>query len=109
MKDLCDMFELNHLIKYLTCFKSSNLSCIDVFCTNKNTMFFNLSTVGTGISDPHRLICTVLQSTFCKGLLKFIYYRSYNSYNKEQFENKNEITDNGKFWKTVKAFFTDKC
>ena len=45
MKDLCDMFELNHLIKDPTCFKSSNPSCIDNFYTNKNTMFFNSSTV----------------------------------------------------------------
>ena len=39
MKDLCDMFELSHLIKDPTCFKSSNTSCIDNFYTNKNTMF----------------------------------------------------------------------
>ena len=29
MKDLCDVFELNHLIKDPICFKSSNPSCID--------------------------------------------------------------------------------
>ena len=28
----------------------------------------------------------MLRSTFCKGPPKFIYYRSYNNYNKEQFE-----------------------
>ena len=87
MKDLCDMFELNHLIKDPTCFKSSNPSCIDSFYTNKNTMFFNSSTVETGISDHHSLICTMPSSTFCKGPSKFIYYRSYNNYDKEQFEN----------------------
>ena len=76
MKDLCDMFELNHLIKDLTCFKSSHPSCIDNFCTNKNTMFFNSSTVETGISDHHSKVPS-----------KFIYYRFYNNYNKEQFEN----------------------
>ena len=85
MKDLCDMFELNHLIKDPTCFKSSNSSCIDNFYTSKNTMFFNSSTVKTGISDHHSLICTMLCSTFCKGPSKFIYYRYYNNYNKQQF------------------------
>ena len=44
MKDLFDMFELNHFIKDPICFKSSNSSCIDNFYTNKNTMFFNSST-----------------------------------------------------------------
>ena len=31
MKDLCDIFKLNHLIKGPACFKSSNPSCIDNF------------------------------------------------------------------------------
>ena len=87
MKELCDMFELNHLIKDPTYFKGSNPSCIDNFYTNRNKMFFNSSTVETGIFDHHSLICTLLCSTFCKGPSKFIYYRSYNNYNKEHFKN----------------------
>ena len=75
------MFELNHLIKDPTSFKSSNPSCIDNFYTNINTMF-NLSTIETGISDHHSLICIMLCSTFGKGPPKFLYYRSYNNYNK---------------------------
>ena len=67
--------------------KSSNPSCVDNFYTSKNKMFFNSSTVETGVSDHHSLICTMLRSTFCKGPSKFIYYRSCNNYNKEQFEN----------------------
>ena len=55
MKDLCDMFELNHLMKDPTCFKSSNPSCIDNFYTNKKIKFFNSSTVETDISDHHRV------------------------------------------------------
>ena len=86
-KNLCDMFELNHVIKEPTCFKSSNPSCTDNFYTNKNAMFFNSPNVEIGISDHHGLICTMLRSAFCKGPSKFIYYRSYNNYNKEQFEN----------------------
>ena len=50
-------------------------------------MFFNSSTVKTGISDHDILICTMLHSTFCKSPSKFIYYRYCNNYNKEQFEN----------------------
>ena len=66
MKDLCDMFELNHLIKDPTCFKNSTASCIDNFYTIKKTTFFNSSTVETGISDRNSLICIMLRSTFCK-------------------------------------------
>ena len=86
IKDLCDIFELNHLIKDL-CFKSLNLSGIDNFCTNKKTTFFNSSTVRTGISDHHSLICTMLRFTLCKGPPKFICYKAYNNYDKEEFEN----------------------
>ena len=75
------MFELNHLIK------DSNPSCIDNFYFNKNTIFLNSSAAETGTSDHHSLICTILRSTLCKGPAKFIYYRAYNNYNKEQFEN----------------------
>ena len=64
MKDLCDMFELNHIIKDPTCLKSSNPSCIDNFYANKNTMFLSSSTVETDISDHHSWICTMLRSTF---------------------------------------------
>ena len=60
------MFELNHLIKDPIFFKSSNPSCIDNFYTNKNTMFFNSSTVETGISDHYSLICAMLPRHFVK-------------------------------------------
>ena len=61
VKDLCDMFELNRLIKDPKSFKSSNPSYIDNFYTNKKTMFFNSYTVETGISDHHSLIYAVIQ------------------------------------------------
>ena len=87
MKDLYDMFGLSHLIEDPACFKSSNPSCIDNFSTNKKTTFFNLSSVEAGISDHYSLIFTMLCLTFYKGPAKFIYYKSYSNYNKEEFEN----------------------
>ena len=48
--------------------------------------FFNSYTVETGISDHHILICTMLSLIFCKYPAKFMYYRSYKKYNREQFE-----------------------
>ena len=81
------MFESKNLPKDPTCFESLNRSFIDNLYTNKKTLFFNYSTVETSTSDPHSLICTMPCSTFCKGPPKLIYCRSYNSYNKEEFEN----------------------
>ena len=77
MKDLCDMFELNHLIKGPTCFKSSNPTCIDNFALTKIQCF--------SIRLLLFQFVTMLRSTFCKGPSKSIYCRSYNNYNKEQF------------------------
>ena len=59
------MFELNHLIKDPTCFKSSNPSCTDNYYTSKMLRFFNSSTVETGVSNHHTLICTMLRLTIC--------------------------------------------
>ena len=70
MKDLCDMFELNHLTKEPKCFKSSINSYIDHFYTNRKTSFSNSSTVETGISHHHSLICAMFRSTFWKGPTK---------------------------------------
>ena len=77
---------LNHLIIDATCFKIWNFSCIGNLYTNKKTTFYNSSTVKTGISDHHSLICTVLPSILCEGPAKFVLRRSYNNYNKEEFE-----------------------
>ena len=60
---------------------------IDNFYTNQKALLFNSSTVDTGISGHHRLICTVLCWTFFIAPPKFIYYRSHNDYDKEEFEN----------------------
>ena len=75
MKDLFDMFELIISLKTQHVLKDQT-PCVLI-----------ISTVETDISDHHSLSCTMLRSTFCKGPSKFICCRSYNNYNKEQFEN----------------------
>ena len=108
LKDLCDMFELIHLIKDPTCFKNSNSSCIDNFYTSTNTIFFNSSTFKTGISDHHSLICTMLRLTFCKHPAKFVYYRSYNNYNKKQLKDvlKQKLVNPSNFEEFCDRFLT---
>ena len=48
----------------------------------------------------------MLRSTFSKGPAKFIYYRSYNNYTKEQFENvlKQRLVNSSNFEEFFDAF-----
>ena len=96
---------LNQIIS----FKISDHSCIADFYINKKAMIFNSSTVKISTSDNHSLICTMLRSTFSKGLAKLIYYRSYNSHNKEQFEKvlKQRLVSSSNFEEFFDTFLAD--
>ena len=52
--EFLNMQSANNIVKEETCFKSiENPSCIDLFLTNKPNLFFNTSTINTGLSDCH--------------------------------------------------------
>ena len=63
------IFEYNAycLVKEKTCFKNpNNPSCIDLFITNNKHSFKNTTTVCTGASDVHKMVLTILKTTFVK-------------------------------------------
>ena len=69
MSSLSSLYEHNskNLVKDKTCFKSlENPSCIDLFLTNSPLSFQNTVTMSTGLSDCHKMVITVLKSTFAK-------------------------------------------
>ena len=82
MDEFTSLFNLRSLIKTPTCFKSQeNPSCIDLILTNRINCFQNSSTIETGLSDFHRLVLTVLKTTFRKKPPRIIKYRNYKFYN----------------------------
>ena len=86
---------LKTLVKQKTCFKSTeNPSCIDLFLTNCAHSFQNTNTISAGISDCHKMVVTVLKTTFTKAKPKEIFYRSYKNFNNISFrENlRNELS-----------------
>ena len=90
------LFEHNakNLVKDPTCFKSIDKpSCIDLFLTNSPLSFQNTATVTTGLSDFHKLVVTVMKTTFPKMKPKIIYYRDYKKFNLQEFrrELRNEL------------------
>ena len=90
------LFEHNakNLVKDPTCFKSIDKpSCIDLFLTNSPLSFQNTATVTTGLSDFHKLVVTVMKTTFPKMKPRIIYYRDYKKFNLQEFrrELRNEL------------------
>ena len=71
------IFEHNakNLVQEPTCFKSQdNPSCIDLLLTNSPQSFQNTRTLATGLSDFHRMVVTVMKTTFPKAKPRMIYY-----------------------------------
>ena len=60
-----------NLVKGKTCFKSvDNPSCIDLFITNSPMSFQNTTVLNVGCSDFHKMVVTVIKTTFTKLKLK---------------------------------------
>ena len=83
LKDFCELYNLENLIKDPTCFKNaSNPSLIDVMLTNRKDAFQNSRTI-----DHHKLITSVLKTNFKKKEPVKINYRSYKNFDESAFRN----------------------
>ena len=86
LMDFMYQYDLKNLVKEKTCFKSiENPSCIDLFLTNHPKCFHHTKAISCGISDFHKMIVTILNTTFCKAKPQVIYYRSYTNFDKNTF------------------------
>ena len=78
--------DLYNLVKVGTCFRhSSKPTSIDLFLTTKNTHFQNTVAVFSGLSHFHKLVLTVLKTSFNKNKSCEILYRDYKNFNSESF------------------------
>ena len=78
--------ELRNVNKELTCYKNSeNPSCTDFILTNNPRSFFKTSTFFTGLSDFHKLVLSVFNTTFCKSKPKEITNRNLKIFEEESF------------------------
>ena len=81
LSEFMELYDLKNLVKRNTCFKSfENPLCVDLFLTNCSRSFENTMVISTGISEFHKVIVTVLKTTFKKGKPKEIVYRSRKNY-----------------------------
>ena len=80
--------DAKNLVEQKTCFKSTNNpSCIDLFVTNSPRSFQNTITLASGLSDFHKMILTILKSTFPKAKPKQIVYRKFKNFDLKNFKN----------------------
>ena len=88
MRDFCDTYNLENLIKEPTCFKSTeNPSSIDVMLTNAKNSYQNSKAIETGLSDHHKMTVSVLKTFFLKKEPTQITYRSYKKFVAADFRN----------------------
>ncbi len=86
LDEFLDEFHARNLVKEPTCYKNpDNPSCVDLFITNGYRSFMKTTTVGTGLSDFHKMIITVMRTTFPKTGPKVVKYRDYSKYNSIDF------------------------
>ena len=87
LSEFLNIHSAKNIAKGETCFKSiENPSCIDLFLTNKPNLFFNTSTINTGLSYCHKMVATILRKTFQQAQPRVVSYRDYKNFDNELFE-----------------------
>ena len=77
---------LENLAKDKTCFKNANNpSAIDLFLTYNSLFFQNTTTTITGLSDGHKLVLTVLKTSFSKNKPNELFNWDYKKFNFSDF------------------------
>ena len=87
MNDFCNVYNLSSLVTEPTCYKDpENLSCTDIILTNSPRTFQGSCVVETGLPDFHRMIVTIMKTTFQRLSPKIRTYRNYNKFIITNFE-----------------------
>ena len=83
-----DVFNLNNFIKEPTCFKSQNGTLLDLILTNRPGRFIKSQAFELGLSDCHKLVCSILRASFKNLPPKIITYRD-----QQDFDQQNVLRD----------------
>jgi hypothetical protein len=84
--EIFDVFDLTNVINEPTCFPAiNNPSLLDIIFTNMPKKCQNILNFNCGISDCHNMIGFTLDLIVPKPLDRWIKYRSFKSFNEEEF------------------------
>ena len=87
LRNFLDLYRLKNLVQEPTCYKPQTARFIDLVLTNRNRNVQQTTTVGTGLSDLHKMVVTVLKTTFPKQGPTVINYRNYKNFKETVFRN----------------------
>ena len=86
LEDFLHEFHAKKLVKEPTCYKNpDNPSCVDLFITNRTGSFMKTTAVSTGLSDFHKMIVTVMRTTFPKTGPLTVRFRDFSKYDSTAF------------------------
>ena len=86
IKIFCSNFNLTSMINKPTCYKNPDKpTCINLILTNCPGSFQNSCAIETGLSDFHKMIVTVMKTSYQKIESKVINYWDYKSFSNEGF------------------------
>ena len=98
MSEFLYKHDSKNLVQEKNCLENPDKpSCIDLFITNSTSSFPNTTT----LSDFHKMILTVLKSTFPKVKPKQIIYRNFKNFDLNNFKNDIRVVYNGGIWRAT--------
>ena len=67
LKDFWNLYSLTSLNNEPTCWKNATKpTCTDLILTNRPKVFQNTNVIETGLSDFHKMVVTIMKTTFRK-------------------------------------------
>ncbi|KAL9985372.1 hypothetical protein ACROYT_G007767 [Oculina patagonica] len=84
--DICDVYDLENLIKEPTRISRTKESCLDVIATNAPVFALHAGTLELGLSD-HKLVYAVLNKKVMKPKVAFTKSRCFKNFDEEAFNN----------------------
>ena len=79
------IFSLTNFIKEPTCFKSQNSTLFGLRLINGPRSFMKSQSCETGLSDSHKLVCSILRASFKKLPSKIIKYKDQKHFDQKKF------------------------
>ena len=85
LPDAKDVFNLTNLVKKPTCFKSQDGTLIDLTLTNRPRNFLKSRNFQIGLSDSHKLVVSILRTSFKRLPRKIMTYRDQKRFSQAHF------------------------